>query len=61
MRNKYKGICSGCGKEVLPKQGYFQRVKGTWIVWCIECTTNRKVANKQPLSNAQKEHKLNNN
>jgi hypothetical protein len=24
MKNRYKGICNCCGKEVLPKQGYFR-------------------------------------
>jgi len=25
MRNRYKGICSECGKEVLPKEGRWRR------------------------------------
>ncbi len=37
MRNKYKGYCLVCGKEILPKQGFFQRMYGRWVVRCENC------------------------
>jgi len=48
MRNHFKGTCFICGKEVLPKQGYFQikyslpkdlqqKIKRKWLHRCKEC------------------------
>jgi len=37
MRNKYKGICYRCGKEVEPGKGHFERKDGTWRVQHAEC------------------------
>lgn len=52
MRNKYKGTCA-CGAEVKEGEGYFQRSQGRWIVKCIKCVTENKIAQKKPLSNEQ--------
>lgn len=36
MRNKFKGVCYRCGKEVLPGEGHFQRSsKGKWK-WVVQ-------------------------
>ncbi len=36
MRNKYKGVCYKCQKEVLPGQGHFERYKGGWRTIHVE-------------------------
>jgi hypothetical protein len=37
MRNKYKGICYRCGKEVKPNEGHFERKDGAWRTQHAEC------------------------
>jgi len=40
MRNKFKGTCYRCGKEVLPGKGHFEKIIGTknsWRVQHAEC------------------------
>lgn len=37
MKNKYKGKCKGCGREVLPYGGTVEKVGRVWVVWCVGC------------------------
>lgn len=46
MRNRYKGICSLCGKEVLPKQGRWRiapkKTQDFLGLRCLSCSTTTK-------------------
>jgi hypothetical protein len=42
MRNKYKGTCYYCNKEVLPNKGHFERYKGGWRVIHAECVLKQR-------------------
>jgi len=42
VRNKYKGICYICGKEVLPNAGHFERNKGSWRTIHVECVFKQR-------------------
>lgn len=58
MRNRYKGICFRCGKEVPPHGGWFQSrgslpleekkklsFGGRWLVRCEDCkNTGNKIS-----------------
>jgi hypothetical protein len=37
MRNKFRGKCFMCGKEVPVGWGFFQRQFGVWVVRCVKC------------------------
>jgi ribosomal protein L24E len=37
MRNRYKGDCYFCGKEVLPGAGHFERYRKGWRVIHAGC------------------------
>jgi len=46
MRNKYKGICYKCGKEVAVGAGHFERDgKGGWRVQHVEHA--KKITNNE--------------
>ena len=55
MRNKYTGPCSDCGGIVRAGNGYFERRAGRFVVRCIQCVAQGKLAKGKPLSDAQKE------
>ena len=55
MRNKYTGPCSDCGNIVRSGNGYFELRAGRFVVRCIQCVVNGKIAKGKPLSDAQKE------
>ena len=42
MRNKYKGTCYICGKEVMPNAGHFERHKGSWRTIHVECVFKQR-------------------
>ena len=42
MRNKYKGVCYKCQKEVLPGKGHFERYKGGWRTIHVECVFKQR-------------------
>lgn len=50
MRNKYKGKCEKCGKEVLPKKGRWRlvpkQVQDFTGLRCMKCSTTTKKALK---------------
>ena len=55
MRNKYPGRCIHCSKNVGVGEGYFQGIYGCFVVRCIQCVAQGKLAKGKPLSDAQKE------
>lgn len=46
MRNRYKGKCGLCGKEVLPKEGRWREIptqtQNFEGLRCMECSTTTK-------------------
>ena len=42
VRNKYKGTCYVCGKEVLQNAGHFERHKGNWRTIHVECVFKQR-------------------
>ena len=48
MRNKFKGKCNLCGKEVLPKQGrfrddtFYHKTQDFGGLRCLSCSTTTK-------------------
>lgn len=55
MRNKYPGRCIHCSENVGVGEGYFERRAGRFVVRCIQCVAQGKLAKGKPLSDAQKE------
>ena len=49
-RNKYKGTCYRCHKEVLPQQGHFERHKGGWRVQHVQCAIDHRVETGKEVS-----------
>ena len=37
MRNRYPGDCFMCGEHVDEHEGYFQRLRGRWVIRCPKC------------------------
>lgn len=57
MRNKYKGRCENCGKEVLPKQGrwrmgapFIKLTQNFKALRCMSCSTTTKKNMKNVVS-----------
>ena len=50
MRNKYKGICYWCNKEVLPGEGHFERNKNKWRTIHLKCVMEQRLE-KEKLKN----------
>ena len=51
MRNKYKGICYYCGKEVLPNAGHFERHEGGWRTIHAECVFEQRKEKAETAKN----------
>lgn len=45
-RNKYPGVCYGCGAQVPPGYGHFERHNKSWRVKCVKCASGRIVTDK---------------
>jgi hypothetical protein len=68
MRNRFSGICCICGKEVPPKNGYFQlkyrtipkelqhKIIGKWLCRCVDCVNkgNKQLIDKLMSKNGDK-------
>ncbi len=52
MRNKFKGVCYRCGKEVEAGEGHFERHKGGWRVQHVSCC----LLNKTKMSQSHAEY-----
>ena len=42
MRNKYKGVCYYCKKDVFPNKGHFERYNGRWRVIHADCVFSQR-------------------
>jgi len=60
MRNRYKGKCERCGKEVPPKQGRWRlipkQVQNFQGLRCLPCGTTTKKGLKLLLTNNSQEN-----
>ena len=56
MRNRYVGCCVDCRDVVAVGAGYFERRNGRFVVRCMTCVVNGKLAKGKPLSDAQMAH-----
>lgn len=54
MRNKYKGTCYYCGKEVAPGEGHFERHYGKWRTIHARCVAKQR---REKLEAKEKEVK----